>query len=55
VEDMANNAAYILADENLPRFRENALKRAKDFEISKILPMYEDYYREVVVGVSNGK
>jgi N-acetyl-alpha-D-glucosaminyl L-malate synthase BshA len=48
VEDMAKNAIYILEDENrLAEFKENALKRAKEFELSLILPVYEDYYREV--------
>jgi len=52
VESMANHAAHILADENLPAFRANALKRAQEFEISRILPMYEQVYQMVVE--SNG-
>ncbi len=55
VEDMARNAVYILEDdERLANFKENALIRAKEFELSSILPMYEDYYREVVA-VSKGE
>lgn len=51
VNDMVEKAAYILADENLPRFRVNALARAKEFDIEQIMPLYEAYYRQVVEGV----
>jgi N-acetyl-alpha-D-glucosaminyl L-malate synthase BshA len=44
VEDMIKNAVYILKDENLPGFKKNALKRAKEFEGDVILPQYLDYY-----------
>lgn len=47
VDDMVKNAAYILDDENLPRFKANALARAKEFDIEAILPQYVDYYNEV--------
>jgi glycosyltransferase involved in cell wall biosynthesis len=49
VEDMTKNALVVLDDDNLPRFKEGALKRAKDFSLEKILPLYEDYYHEVLV------
>lgn len=48
VADMVKNALYVLDDANLPRFKENALARAKDFELSKILPMYERHYERVL-------
>ncbi|KAB7729300.1 N-acetyl-alpha-D-glucosaminyl L-malate synthase BshA [Rudanella paleaurantiibacter] len=48
VADMVKNALYILDDENLPRFKENALARAREFELSKILPMYEQHYERVL-------
>jgi hypothetical protein len=32
----------------LPRFKEGALKRAKEFDISNILPMYESFYNKIV-------
>lgn len=51
VNDMVEKAAYILADENLPRFKVNALARAKEFDIERIMPLYEAYYRQVVEGV----
>lgn len=48
VADMVKNAIYILDDKNLPAFKKNALNRAKEFELSKILPIYESYYKEVL-------
>jgi len=49
VEDMAKNAIYILGDgKRLAEFKENALKRAKEFDLSNILPIYESYYKEVL-------
>ncbi len=53
VQDMARNALHILQDENLKTFRENALKRAKCFDIQKILPQYEAYYEEVLENTKN--
>jgi L-malate glycosyltransferase len=32
----------------LPRFKENALKRAQEFDITKILPLYENYYHKIL-------
>lgn len=49
IEDMARNAIRILKDpELLTQFRENALAQAKRFDISAILPFYEEYYEEVI-------
>lgn len=48
IEDMTKNALHILKDENLPKFKTNALKRAKEFDISNILPMYVNYYKKVL-------
>ncbi|WP_428657389.1 N-acetyl-alpha-D-glucosaminyl L-malate synthase BshA [Runella sp.] len=48
IDDMVKNAAYILQEENLPRFKENALARAKEFDLANILPQYEAYYERVV-------
>ena len=47
VNDMASNALYILKEENLPRFKAAALARAKEFDIHKILPLYEAFYDQV--------
>lgn len=52
VEDMAAKAIHILSDDNLAKFKEEALSRAKDFEVSRILPMYENMYKEVIENAS---
>jgi N-acetyl-alpha-D-glucosaminyl L-malate synthase BshA len=45
VEDMAKNALHLLENEDLlNQFRANAFEQAKKFEISRILPMYENLY-----------
>ncbi len=48
VEDMTRNALHILDKNNLPKFKQNALARAKEFDISRILPLYEAYYQKVI-------
>ncbi|HAI75622.1 MAG TPA: N-acetyl-alpha-D-glucosaminyl L-malate synthase BshA [Microscillaceae bacterium] len=48
VAAMSQNALTILSDENLPRFRKNALNRAKEFDISFILPHYEQFYDKIL-------
>ncbi|MDX1943217.1 MAG: N-acetyl-alpha-D-glucosaminyl L-malate synthase BshA [Saprospiraceae bacterium] len=49
VEQMSKNAITILGNEDtLQKFRANALKQAKRFDIKNILPQYEAYYEEVV-------
>jgi L-malate glycosyltransferase len=48
IEAMTRNALHILDKNNLPRFKTNALKRAKEFDISRILPLYESYYQQVI-------
>ncbi|MEQ8926692.1 MAG: N-acetyl-alpha-D-glucosaminyl L-malate synthase BshA [Fulvivirga sp.] len=48
VEDMTKNALHILDPANLPEFKKNALNRAKEFDISRILPLYENLYEKVV-------
>ena len=45
---MIEKSLTVLKDENLPSFKENALARAKEFDISEIMPLYEDYYDEVL-------
>jgi N-acetyl-alpha-D-glucosaminyl L-malate synthase BshA len=44
VETMAKKACHILDDANLQKFKKGALNRAKDFDVSNILPMYEELY-----------
>jgi N-acetyl-alpha-D-glucosaminyl L-malate synthase BshA len=49
VDDMAKNAIHILSnDDELKRFRSNALAQARRFDIENILPVYEEYYEEIV-------
>ena len=48
VEDMTRKALFVLDKNNLPNFKENALKRAKEFDIAKIRPMYEKVYQRVL-------
>lgn len=48
IEDMTRNALFVLDKNNLPRFKQNALERAKQFDITRILPLYEAYYLQVM-------
>lgn len=48
VDDMVKNAEFILRDKNLPTFKANALARAREFDVAKILPHYEAYYEQVI-------
>lgn len=48
VATMVKQSLHILDDKNLPTFRANALKRAGEFELSRILPMYEALYEKVL-------
>lgn len=51
VEEMTKNALHILSNDNLASFKANALARAKEFDIAKILPLYESFYEEVATAV----
>lgn len=48
VEGMSLKALHILSHANLPTFKAGALARAKEFDVHNILPLYEDYYHEIV-------
>ncbi len=48
VEDMAQKGLHVLKDENLPIFKAGALKRANDFDVRRILPMYEEVYERTL-------
>lgn len=48
VEDMTRKALLVLDKNNLPRFKANAVSRAKEFDISQVLPRYESYYNKVL-------
>jgi len=47
-EDMTRKALFILDKDNLPKFKANALARAKEFDISRILPIYEEFYQKII-------
>jgi N-acetyl-alpha-D-glucosaminyl L-malate synthase BshA len=51
VADMAKNTLLVLDDNQLPTFRENALKRAKEFDIAFIRPLYEEVYQKAMATV----
>ncbi len=48
VDEMVKNALFILDDANLPRFKENALARAHEFDVDKIVPRYEALYQKTI-------
>src|ERR1700743_86962 len=49
IDSMAERGIYILEDQQrLNQFKDNALARAKEFDLAKILPLYESYYIEVI-------
>ncbi|HLS37064.1 MAG TPA: N-acetyl-alpha-D-glucosaminyl L-malate synthase BshA [Sphingobacterium bovisgrunnientis] len=53
IEEMSKHAIHILEDCNrLEKFKQAAYEHAQKFEISKILPLYEEYYEEAI---SNSK
>ena len=53
IEAMAAHAIYILQDDQqLEAFKEGALSRAKEFELSLILPVYEQFYMDVMASAS---
>lgn len=55
IDDMADKAIQILAeDQVLQQFKDQALIRAQDFELSKIVPHYEEFYEKVVEKVKKG-
>ena len=53
IEDMCKNALSILQDDaKLKQFKANALAQAQKFDISSIVPKYEELYNKVVKGLS---
>jgi N-acetyl-alpha-D-glucosaminyl L-malate synthase BshA len=50
VEEMAENALKILSDDKiLEKFKDNAAKAAMDFDILKVLPLYEAIYEKALL------
>lgn len=48
IDGMVEKAIHVLDNENLQRFKEGALNRAKEFDIENILPKYENFYQSVL-------
>ncbi len=48
VDNMVQNALFVLQDENLPLFKQNALKRAQEFDVNKVVQQYESYYQTII-------
>jgi len=48
VQGMTEKSLIILDEKNLPTFKANALARAKEFDVSFILPLYEGYYNQII-------
>jgi N-acetyl-alpha-D-glucosaminyl L-malate synthase BshA len=48
VKEMTKRALEILDEKNLPGFKTRALARAKEFDVSVILPMYEAIYQQTI-------
>lgn len=49
IDGMAASAIRLLQDEKLlDQYRQQAFERAREFDIEKILPQYEEYYLEVM-------
>ncbi len=46
---MAAKAIHILDNKNLQKFKDGALHRAKQFDVGKILPLYENFYDKILV------
>ncbi|MEP5611704.1 MAG: N-acetyl-alpha-D-glucosaminyl L-malate synthase BshA [Cyclobacteriaceae bacterium] len=48
IDGMVEKAIHVLDNKHLGRFKEGALNRAKEFDIEKVLPMYENFYESVL-------
>ncbi|WP_143962451.1 N-acetyl-alpha-D-glucosaminyl L-malate synthase BshA [Litoribacter populi] len=48
VDTMTDRALEILSSKNLPGFKARALARAKEFDVSNILPLYESFYKKTI-------
>lgn len=48
VDSMTRDALHILEEKNLAKFKTNALNRAKEFNVNRILPLYEGFYEKIL-------
>lgn len=49
VDAMTEKAIHILDNKNLQKFKDGALNRAREFDVHKILPLYENYYEKILI------
>lgn len=48
IDTMTKRSLEILNEKNLNQFKRNALARARDFDVTNILPLYEAYYERIL-------
>jgi len=48
VQDMAEKALFVLDDQNHKQFKKNALERVQLFDLKNVLPLYENFYKEII-------
>ena len=54
IDGMVNHSLFILeSKERLASFKEAARKKAKEFDINQILPLYENLYRKTYYYLNN--
>lgn len=49
--DMTRKSLFVLDPNNLPSFRQKALERAREFDLTRILPLYEAFYEKIIAEV----
>ena len=52
IEEMTKNALRVLSEENLETYKANALSKAKEYDIERILPVYEEAYATALAEVT---
>ena len=53
VEEMAKNTLEILkSEESSSKFKKNAFEHSKQFNVDKILPLYEELYKSLILGTN---
>jgi N-acetyl-alpha-D-glucosaminyl L-malate synthase BshA len=49
IEEMVEKTLHVLHEDNLPKFKAEAYKKALSFELSQIMPMYEEAYEAACI------
>ena len=52
IEEMTKNALRVLSEENLETYKANALSKAKEYAIERILPVYEEAYATALAEIT---